>query len=361
MRLGLRRSPRLLVAVAAAVLLAGCSSGDDGPTASDTSAASPTTIDVETSSTDDGGGDGVECPSPAASVPTGRSEATVSSGGRDRAYLRYVPEGVAADEPAPLIVDLTAYSPAALQESFSGFTVADDGGSVKADEVGAVVVTPEPVNGVGLLTWNLGDTPGWTDDQRFIADLLDAVAADLCIDPDRVLVTGFAIGAVMASTLACEQPERIAAIAAVAGLWDPPACDPAAQVPVLSFHGTGDEFLPFEGGVGGGAGGLGLSPETTAGLVEMASRPGAVESAQAWADRNGCPAPPTTTSSGPGVELLEWDDCDADVALHVIEGGTHTWPGSDGMAVVEDLLGIPSDAIDATDVIWAFFLAQTGP
>lgn len=52
----------------------------------------------------------------------------MSSGGRRRSYVRYVPTDLEATEPVPVVVDLTAYSPASLQESFSGFTLPDEDG-----------------------------------------------------------------------------------------------------------------------------------------------------------------------------------------------------------------------------------------
>jgi len=282
----------------------------------------------------------------------------VRSGDRDRSYIRYVPKGLDEGEPAPLVVDLTAYSPASLEESFSGFTRPDSDGTVKADEVGAVVVMPEPVNGRGLLTWNIDHTTGWSDDQRFLADLIDDVASATCIDTSRVLAMGFAIGGVMASTVACEQPERIAVVATVSGLWDPPGCRPSEPVPVLSFHGTGDHFLPFDGAVGDRVPKLGLTGETTAGLVAMASRPGAAKTSAAWAARNGCGPTPAAESVAATVTRRSWSGCDADVELYVIDGGSHTWPGSDGMDAYEGLLGPVSRAVDANDVIWDFFLAH---
>ena len=83
-----------------------------------------------------------------------------------------------------------------------------DRGKCPADEFGAVVVTPEPVNGAGaLLTWNYVGTEGWTDDVAFVDDVLDDVEATTCIDPDRVLATGFAVGGVFASIVTCELPD----------------------------------------------------------------------------------------------------------------------------------------------------------
>jgi polyhydroxybutyrate depolymerase len=242
-----------------------------------------------------------------------------------------------------------------MQESFSGFTKPDAHGKVKADEVGAIVVTPDPMNGEGLLTWNVSHTPGWTDDEQFVAALIDDVKQDACIDARRVFAMGFAIGGVMASTLACDRPDLVTAIAAVSGLWNPPDCAPQSPTPVLTLHGTDDHFLPYTGGVGDRIGMLNLSSETSAGLIAMAGRPGAPAAAAAWAKRNGCDPPPEPQPVTSGVTKTAWTGCRAAVELYTIDGGSHTWPGSIGMGSYEALLGAPSTAIDANDVIWTFF------
>jgi polyhydroxybutyrate depolymerase len=262
----------------------------------------------------------------------------------------------APEEPRPLVVDLTAYSPADLQERISGFTLPDADGVVMADEVGAVVVTPEPVGGAGaLLTWNLTDQPDWPDDDAFVVDLLAQVEAETCVVADQLLVMGFAIGGVMASRLACTMAEDIALLVAVSGLDSPPDCAPSRPVPVLAVHGTADRFLPFDGGVGAGAGGLPLSPETTAGLVDVVARRGPVaETAAAWAERNGCEVRPAPEPPGGEVATGRWQGCDDDatVELVVIEGGEHTWPGSTTMDDLTGLLGPVSAAVDANALIW---------
>jgi polyhydroxybutyrate depolymerase len=260
-----------------------------------------------------------------------------------------------------MILDLTAYSPASLQEAFSGFTTEAADGTVKADEEGIVVVTPEPTNGAGaLLTWNYVGTEGWSDDQRFVTDLLDEVEATVCIDRSRVFLTGFAVGGVFASITACEQADRFAGLATVAGLFAPEGCEPTKPLPVVSFHGTGDRFIPFDGGIGSGPAGLGLSSETVEGLTFMATRPGALASSEAWARHDGCDPGPATDDAGDGVTRRTWTGCEDDVAveLYAIDGGEHTWPGSTGMDGYAELLGPVSDQIDATDVIWDFFEAR---
>jgi polyhydroxybutyrate depolymerase len=359
----MRRPPPVL-ALAATLLLAAvaCSSGasDDGvatTTAATTAATSAERAEDERATTDPS----TASPGCAAEQPApGRTDETVRSGDDERGYVRYVPTGIDAESPAPLIVDLTAYSPASMQEAFSGFTTEAPDGSVKADEEGIVVVTPEPTNGAGaLLTWNYVDTPGWSDDQRFVADLLDDVEADLCVDPSRIFLSGFAVGGVFGSIVACEHAERFAALGTVAGLFAPEGCAPAKALPVVSFHGTGDRFIPFDGGIGAGPADLPLSPETIEGLTFMATREGAVASSEAWAGHGRCDPDPTVEVVADGVERRVWSGCDDDarVELHVIEGGEHTWPGSTGMDGYADILGPVSDQLDATDLMWDFFEA----
>lgn len=353
----MRRRPVLTLVVTGG-LLAGFASGCSSSGAERSTAPATTTTGAQTAAPEALPSAGCD----AAAPTSGRSEQTVESGGEERSYIRYLPNGVEAGTPVPLVLDLTAYSPASMEESFSGFTTRDDDASTKADVEGFAVVTPEPTNGAGaLLTWNYVGTEGWSDDQRFVTDLLDQVEADACIDTSRVFLAGFAVGGVFASIVACEQTDRFAALATVSGLYSPEGCDPSEPLPVISFHGTGDRFIPFDGSIGTGPQDLPLSPETTAGLTFMAGRPSAMASSEAWAGHDGCDAEADSSTVADGVELRTWSGCDDDVAveLYVIDGGEHTWPGSTGMGDYTALLGPVSDQIDATDLIWDFFADQT--
>lgn len=259
------------------------------------------------------------------------------------------------------MVDFTAYAPASLEETISGFTKPEADGKVKADEVGAIVVMPEPVNGSGLLTWNISGTTGWTDDRQFVTDLLRQVKSTTCVDASRVLGMGFAIGGVMASTVACQTPPQFTMLATVAGLWDPPTCaaNATTSVPVVSFHGNDDHFLPFDGGIGDHVDRLGLTAPTIEGLAAMATRQGARPSSEAWARRNGCGPSPRETTVSARVRRLDWEGCALPVRLFVVEGGTHTWPGNTGMRALEPLLGGVYLDLDANAEIWSAFEAFT--
>lgn len=319
---------------------------------------------------DDGSGGAIVAadPSPgcsAAPAEPGRSEVLLESGDQMRRYVLYVPPGLPPGAPAPLVLDVPPYSPAELEEQFSEFTRARDDGTVKADEVGAVVVTPDPIGGDGFLrTWNYtGDAPGFPDDRLFFADLFADVGERTCIDRNRILATGFAVGGVMAAILACDPDFGIDALATVSGPYDPPSCTREDPLPAVAFHGTADPLLPFGGGAGPNVPLLGLTPATVAGLVGIVpDLVGARASARAWAEHDGCESEPESTSVGPGATRERWTSCapGGAVDLYVIEGAGHTWPGSRGMDELVSLLGPTTAAVAATDVLWDFFVSHVG-
>jgi pimeloyl-ACP methyl ester carboxylesterase len=83
----------------------------------------------------------------------------------------------------------------------------------------------------------------WTD-----VDTLDALLADVLarypVDPDRVYLTGYSLGAGGAWRFGGAKPERFAAIAAIAGVEEPGSVKGLARVPVWAFHGTDDTDIP---------------------------------------------------------------------------------------------------------------------
>ncbi len=74
--------------------------------------------------------------------------------------------------------------------------------------------------------------------------LLDEVMAKYPIDPDRVYLTGISMGGDAAWALALAHPERIAAIAPVAGDSDPADSARLKDIPVWDFQGMKDDVAP---------------------------------------------------------------------------------------------------------------------
>jgi polyhydroxybutyrate depolymerase len=76
----------------------------------------------------------------------------------------------------------------------------------------------------------------------------------------------------------------------------------------------------------------------------------------AWAERNGCDTPPDSEELATDVTIERYScPAGADVELYRIEGGGHTWPGSEFSARIESIVGRTTTSISADEVMWAFF------
>jgi polyhydroxybutyrate depolymerase len=193
--------------------------------------------------------------------------------------------------------------------------------------------------------WNAGRCCGRAartgiDDVGFLTALLDELESRYPIDPSRIHATGISNGGMMAYRLASELGERFAAIAPVASAMVTD-CREGRPVPVLHIHGTADRNAPYAGGVGS---------RSYSGF----HYPSVDETLAPWRARNECRPAPETTNSSPDLRVDRWPGL-ADVVLHTIEGGGHSWPGGQRMS---RFLDPPSEAVDATVTIWEFFAAH---
>ena len=85
----------------------------------------------------------------------------------------------------------------------------------------------------------------------FLSALIDRFAKIYSIDKKRVYLTGISNGGLMSFRLACEIPEKIAAVAVVTACMPEdlvPTCSTARAVPVLIIDGNDDPLMPWEGG-----------------------------------------------------------------------------------------------------------------
>ena len=303
-------------ATATAGLGATATPGEAGPTATPTAAVAATIM---------------PCP---AGGETGSSVHTTTSGGVERSYRLYVPASYDASRPVPLVLNFHGFgSTAVQQEAYSGIIPI-------AEANGFVLVTPDGTN--NPRRWHIYGPldPSYVDDAAFAEQLIDAVSASICIDPARIYAMGISNGGGMSALLSC-QGGRIAAIATVAGApFNASRCASDGPTPVIAFHGTADAVVPFEGG--------------TFALPFRSVR----ESIRSWAEHNGCDPELHSERIAPDVVLERYTDCDegADVLLYVIEGGGHTWPGSDFR--LAGFLGETTQSIEAAELIWSFFEAH---
>ncbi len=84
----------------------------------------------------------------------------------------------------------------------------------------------------------------WPSD--LLADLIDDVVRRYAVDARRVYVTGVSLGGRGSWSLACDYPERVAALVPVCGGYDhPERIHRIKNVPVWAFHGDQDGVVPF--------------------------------------------------------------------------------------------------------------------
>lgn len=274
-------------------------------------------------------------------------ERSLAFGGRIRTYCVHHPAGRDRNRSLPLVLALHgAGSNAEAMMQFSGL-------HKKADQAGFLVACP---NGTGKYrnryTWNAGNCCAFAqrnevDDVSFLRQLIQELKQEYPVDSRRVYATGMSNGAMMVYRLASELADQLVAVAPVAGGMAIETCSPSRPVSIVHFHGTDDQFVPFEGGVG----------EQTPVKIAHLSVEHAVT---AWVAANGCnqlpieSRVPRRVDDGTSVRIMSYGNGNegSEVLLYIIEGGGHTWPGRNPPL---KSLGRSTRNIIANDLIWAFF------
>lgn len=266
-------------------------------------------------------------------------------GGRSRSFFLFDPQNTGQSGKRPAVLALHG-------ATMNGPLVAWMSGLTQTAKIhDFLLVLPEGTGPHGCFTWNAGGCCGWAMENR-IDDVgfLDALREELVnrhrVDPQRVYVCGISNGAMMAYRLAREKSGSIAAIASIAGPCLEGTIRPEYRVPILHFHGTDDQFTPFQGGKG---------PRSITGC----DYPSIKQTIDWWRDFNGCSgnAIESTHPMPHGdlpVKVIRYlgETPDAEVILHTIEQGGHTWPGRRSLAKI---LGKSALALNANEIMWDFF------
>jgi polyhydroxybutyrate depolymerase len=230
-----------------------------------------------------------------------------------------------------------------------------------ADRESLIVAYPDGM--LYPLRWNANSNLNLeVDDVQFFRDLVAEVSTMVSVDPRRVYVNGFSNGATMSIVVGCRAADVVAAI----GLVDPgilteetlEGCSPARAVPGIEFVGTGDvgrmnrgeldrahkEFTPLLGWL------LKVDPNYRAlPLHAWGSR---------WATMNDCDQAVEELQLAKNTRQIRYSSSQrhAEVIVYILEGMGHQWPG--GEPFPRWLMGAPSNEIDATQEMWAFFEAH---
>jgi polyhydroxybutyrate depolymerase len=280
-----------------------------------------------------------------------------SVAGGPRRYLLYVP-----DEPSPIggwPLVLHFHGGGGQAESARVSTAWDEladrerfavafGEGTRADPLAPSAFGDNPQ------TWNdgtgrqaIGAIARGEDDLGYVAAVLDDIAARLSLARGRIYATGFSNGAGMALSAARHFPERLAAVAAVAGKDAETAVPPTeSPLSLLYMTGTDDPLNPLAGGEVFLFGQfLGQAPPIEA----LFGR---------WLVGLACPGDgyPITTPA-PDAAAIRFFPCigNATAELWLLEGHGHHWPGGSSLLLPSIWTGPDTSELDATAAIWAFF------
>ena len=237
-----------------------------------------------------------------------------------RPYRFHVPVRYEPGKPTPLVILLHGYSASGeSQDSYFQLTTL-------SDERTFLYAAPDgTLDSAGERFWNVTDAccnfagkP--IDDVAYLNAVIDDVQSKYTVDSKRIFLIGHSNGGFMAHRFACDQADRIAGIATLAGAqWkDASRCQPTQRPAVLALHGTLDNIIYYLGGTTGIGTGKGQYPSAN-------------ETVTDWAQLNGCTHfgqafPNLDLDTGPGAEtqIRRYSGCAGGaVELWTMDGAGH--------------------------------------
>lgn len=270
--------------------------------------------------------------------------------GYQRQYIVHLPPGYSGNTSVPVVFVLHGGS--GNYQSVQGFTEMN----FVSNQNSFIAVYPQGY-GVAPPGYSWADGRGTSaddaniDDVGFITKLLDTLNVDYAIDTNKLYVCGYSNGGFMTQRLACEVPERFAAIGGLGCSIDTnliQTCAPSQPVPMAYFSGTADPEVPYNGGAMNNPAVTPVIPVETA--------------VQFWVDNNNCETtepvvnlPDLVQTDNSTVEFYKYTDCDcnADFYFYKIINGGHTWPGVPVPQYPQ--LGNTNEDIHGSYELWDFF------
>lgn len=151
-----------------------------------------------------------------------------ADGSQGYRYLFHVPKGK-ANEKKPLLVFL--HGSGERGDKLSLVKKHGPPKIVESKDLPFIVVSPQCPKGTG---WNA----------KILVGLIDHVAKNKPVDPDRIYLTGLSMGGFGTWVTAAAHPKKFAAIAPICGGGNIENAKKYGKLPIWNFHGEKDRAVP---------------------------------------------------------------------------------------------------------------------
>lgn len=274
---------------------------------------------------------------------------SIKMGDTIRYYSLHVPQNYDSKKPTPLFLFLHGGGGnMKIQGTDKFYNVIST-----SEKEGFIAVFP---NGMSRLksgefaTWNAGTCCGdardsKSDDVSFIREIIKNLSSEFNIDPKKIVSSGMSNGAMMSYRLACELPDVISAVGAVAGTDNTIECVPKKPISILHIHAENDSHVLFNGGAGENA------FRDRSKISEFTSVQATITK---WVKLNGCKSTPERVMEISGAYCDLYSGCkeNVKVQLCVTKTGGHSWPGGKKPRGTDETF----KGFSATELIWKFAL-----
>ena len=180
------------------------------------------------------------------SISAQQTNQTIQIASANRSFIQYLPSGFdPGTESLPLVFCLHGLGDNAQNMSGIGL-------NSMADTARFIVIYPQGMtNFLSQTSWNNGTALSSTaNDVDFFDAMMNHMINTYNVNPARIYVSGFSMGAIMSYRLACSLNDRVAAIGVMSGALsqtDFNSCSLNYPTPLIHIHGTNDGTVPYDG------------------------------------------------------------------------------------------------------------------
>ena len=250
----------------------------------------------------------------------------------NRCFITYIPESVNETSRAPLIVELHGWAESApdTRNHTEVIQLADQVGAVVVHAEGIIVDNSTIALGGNEESWNAGYCCGDAvafeiDDVGYLREVIRLTLERYPIDENRVYLTGWSNGCMMAQRMALEASDVVTAVACTSGYLSFHETESYSPVPVMEIHGFIDENSQYTNTAN-----WGLVDENRRNLESIQT--GAIENMYDWAAYNDCEnALPDRNEPGTIYSIQGFTECasGSEVVLITVHAGGHNLYGKD--------------------------------